>query len=142
WPAALILGRRSRVGAPRAGAIPTAHSLHRGMECSCGVRPNPAERRYAMNTFFGDRHIPTSVMFGAPLLLAGSAATFLFYRNGSESGRRSTADGRARRQVRDLMSDNPACCRPDTSLREVAEMMVANDCGEIPICDDSRRVIG
>ena len=89
----------------------------------------------------GDRNIPTSLLIGAPLVLAGSAATFLFYRSGADSGR-ADARRRGKRQVRDVMSENPACCRPETPLREVAEMMVANDCGEIPICDGARRPIG
>lgn len=44
----------------------------------------------------------------------------------------------------DIMSVNPACCAPDTNLREVAQMMVANDCGCIPVIDtqDGRRVVG
>ena len=39
-------------------------------------------------------------------------------------------------QVKDMMTRNPACCTPDTSLREVAQMMVQKDCGEIPIIED------
>jgi CBS domain-containing protein len=31
------------------------------------------------------------------------------------------------------MTADPACCWPDTPLREVAQAMVDNDCGEIPI---------
>lgn len=47
-------------------------------------------------------------------------------------------------QVRDLMTNNPACCTPDTPLKEVARMMMRCDCGEIPIVDsrDSMRPIG
>ncbi len=37
--------------------------------------------------------------------------------------------------VREMMTANPACCTADTPLREVARMMVDNDCGEIPIVD-------
>ena len=46
--------------------------------------------------------------------------------------------------VRKLMSKNPACCTPATSLREVARMMVDCDCGEIPVVDsqESMRPIG
>jgi CBS domain-containing protein len=35
--------------------------------------------------------------------------------------------------VKDLMTPDPACCTPDTSLSEVARMMVSHDCGEIPV---------
>ena len=46
--------------------------------------------------------------------------------------------------VKDLMTPNPACCTPDTSLREVAEMFVEHDCGAIPVIDsrDSGKPIG
>lgn len=36
-------------------------------------------------------------------------------------------------QVRDIMSTSVVCCSPETSLPEVARMMVEHDCGEIPI---------
>jgi CBS domain-containing protein len=47
-------------------------------------------------------------------------------------------------QVREIMTPNPACCTADTSLQEVARMMVDNDCGEIPIVRSrtDRTVIG
>ena len=39
-------------------------------------------------------------------------------------------------QVKDVMTPEPACCTPDTTLRRVAEMMVEHDCGEIPVVED------
>jgi CBS domain-containing protein len=45
-------------------------------------------------------------------------------------------------RVRDIMSKNVACCSPETSLPEVARMMVDNDCGEIPVVNASRVPIG
>ncbi len=33
------------------------------------------------------------------------------------------------------MTRNPACCTPDTALREVAKMMLDHDCGQIPVVD-------
>ena len=36
-------------------------------------------------------------------------------------------------QVRELMTPNPACCPPDTSLQEIARKMEENDCGLIPV---------
>lgn len=39
--------------------------------------------------------------------------------------------------VKDMMTADPACCTPDTSLPEVARMMVGNDCGEIPVIDNN-----
>jgi CBS domain-containing protein len=38
-------------------------------------------------------------------------------------------------EVKEVMTANPACCTPDTALREVARMMVDNDCGEIPVVE-------
>jgi CBS domain-containing protein len=38
-------------------------------------------------------------------------------------------------QVRDIMHEKPATCTPDTSLQEVARMMVEHDCGSIPVIE-------
>ncbi len=37
--------------------------------------------------------------------------------------------------IKEIMTKNPACCTSDTSLQEVAKMMVDNDCGCIPVVD-------
>ena len=39
-------------------------------------------------------------------------------------------------RVKDIMTPDPISCLPDTLLQRVAELMVENDCGEIPIVDD------
>ena len=46
--------------------------------------------------------------------------------------------------VSTVMTKNPACCTPRTSLTEVASLMVSNDCGEIPVVEDmdSRKLAG
>ena len=36
-------------------------------------------------------------------------------------------------QVKDVMTADPACCTADSSLQEVAKLMVDHDCGEIPV---------
>src|SRR5215213_7779345 len=36
-------------------------------------------------------------------------------------------------QVREIMTPNPACCTPDSTLQEVARMMREHDCGCIPV---------
>ena len=41
-------------------------------------------------------------------------------------------------QVKDVMTPNPVCCTPETSLREVARLMVEHDCGEIPVVDSEK----
>lgn len=46
------------------------------------------------------------------------------------------------RLARDIMTPNPACCSPNTTLDEVARMMLQNDCGEIPIVDTHDRIVG
>jgi len=47
-------------------------------------------------------------------------------------------------QVKDVMTPTPACCTADTSLEEVANLMVENDCGAIPVVDsdDSKKPVG
>lgn len=39
-------------------------------------------------------------------------------------------------KAKDFMTENPVCCVKDTSLEEVARMMVENDCGAIPVVAD------
>lgn len=43
-------------------------------------------------------------------------------------------------QVKDVMTADPACCTPDTPLPDVANLMVNNDCGEIPVVENKRPV--
>jgi CBS domain-containing protein len=47
-------------------------------------------------------------------------------------------------KIKEIMTKSPACCTPETSLREVAAMFVDNDCGAVPVVDsvNSRRPIG
>jgi CBS domain-containing protein len=44
--------------------------------------------------------------------------------------------------ARDVMTPDPACCTPDTTLDQVAKMMIQNDCGEIPVIDTADQPIG
>jgi CBS domain-containing protein len=41
-------------------------------------------------------------------------------------------------QVKEVMTADPACCTSDTSLQEVAQMMIDHDCGEIPVVEDKK----
>ncbi len=43
-------------------------------------------------------------------------------------------------KIQDIMTPNPACCGPETNLREVARLMVSHDCGEIPVVRDGRPI--
>ena len=47
-------------------------------------------------------------------------------------------------KVREIMTENPACCTPVASLQEAAKMMKDNDCGCIPVVEneDSKKPIG
>ena len=45
-------------------------------------------------------------------------------------------------QVRDIMTENPACCGADSSIKEAADLMIKHDCGEIPVTNDSGEPIG
>jgi CBS domain-containing protein len=42
----------------------------------------------------------------------------------------------------DVMTPNPVCCSPTTTLDEVAKLMRHADCGEIPIVDTAGRPVG
>jgi CBS domain-containing protein len=46
--------------------------------------------------------------------------------------------------IEEVMTRDPACCSPDTPLRQVARLMVEHDCGEIPVVENeqSRRPVG
>ena len=41
-------------------------------------------------------------------------------------------------EVREVMTTGPKCCTADTGLQEVAQMMIDNDCGCIPVVDDTQ----
>ena len=47
-------------------------------------------------------------------------------------------------RISEIMTSNPTCCTPDTTLKDAARMMAECDCGEIPVCDsnDKGHVIG
>jgi len=42
--------------------------------------------------------------------------------------------------IRDVMTGNPACCKPSDKLDSVAQLMFERDCGEIPVCDGTNLV--
>lgn len=44
-------------------------------------------------------------------------------------------------QVKDIMTPDPVCCTPDSTLQRAAEMMVENDCGEIPVVENMATMI-
>lgn len=44
--------------------------------------------------------------------------------------------------VSEIMTKNPATCTEKDSLQDVAKMMVDNDCGCIPVVDDTKKPVG
>ena len=46
------------------------------------------------------------------------------------------------KRARDLMTENPALCKPETPLDQVARLMVQHNCGEIPVVDSAEQVVG
>src|SRR6266705_678402 len=44
--------------------------------------------------------------------------------------------------ARDVMTENPACCTPETTLDQVAQLMRQHDCGEIPVIDPAEQPVG
>jgi CBS domain-containing protein len=46
------------------------------------------------------------------------------------------------KHARDVMTPNPACCTPTTTLDQIAKMMIQRNCGEIPVLAVDDRVIG
>jgi CBS domain-containing protein len=44
--------------------------------------------------------------------------------------------------AREIMTSAPQCCSGETTLNEVANLMLQADCGEIPVVDASNRLIG
>jgi CBS domain-containing protein len=46
-------------------------------------------------------------------------------------------------KAQDLMTSDPACCTPDSTVREAAQLMRDHDCGCIPVVEgQSQRVVG
>ncbi|MEQ9662602.1 MAG: CBS domain-containing protein [Parasphingopyxis sp.] len=45
-------------------------------------------------------------------------------------------------EARDVMTPDPACCSPSDSVKDAAALMANNDCGEIPVVDQSGALVG
>lgn len=50
----------------------------------------------------------------------------------------------AAKKARDIMTESPAVCTPETTAREAAQQMEQNDCGSLPVVEnrDSMKLIG
>jgi len=42
--------------------------------------------------------------------------------------------------IRELMTPEPVSCAPETPLRGIAQLMVENDCGVLPVCSEGKVV--
>lgn len=92
-----------------------------------GELAHPEERRRRGLARFRNK---STALLGLGCAMAG--AYFLYQRKN-----RSMA-----MLARDVMTRNPACCTPHTTLDDVAKLMVHNHCGEIPVVDAFDRLIG
>jgi len=47
-------------------------------------------------------------------------------------------------KARELMTEQPACCTPDQTIQEAAQLMRDNDCGCVPVVEDTQtnRIVG
>ena len=45
-------------------------------------------------------------------------------------------------QVSEIMTPDPTCCSPETSLQEAAKMMADEDCGCLPVVDENQKAVG
>jgi CBS domain-containing protein len=47
-------------------------------------------------------------------------------------------------KIKEIMTKAPACCVPETNLREVAHLMLEKDCGAIPVVEnfDTNKPVG
>ena len=43
-------------------------------------------------------------------------------------------------EVKDIMTKNPACCTTDSTLQEVARLMVEHECGETPVVENKQNM--
>jgi CBS domain-containing protein len=46
------------------------------------------------------------------------------------------------KSAKEIMTPSPQCCSGETTLNDVANLMVEADCGEIPVTDSSNRLVG
>lgn len=44
--------------------------------------------------------------------------------------------------ITSVMTADPCCCRQDTPIKDVARMMIDNDCGMIPVVDADNKPVG
>lgn len=47
-------------------------------------------------------------------------------------------------KAQEIMTANPACCTPDDPVERAAQLMIENDCGCVPVIEDTRtrRLVG
>lgn len=45
-------------------------------------------------------------------------------------------------RVAEVMTSNPACCSPDTTVQDAGKLMSEHDCGCLPVVDGDNKVLG
>ena len=45
-------------------------------------------------------------------------------------------------KVSDIMTCNPCCCSPDTSIEDATKMMTNNQIRRIPVCNNNNEIVG
>ena len=45
-------------------------------------------------------------------------------------------------QVKEIMTEFPECCTPETSLKDAAKSMCDTSCGALPVIDENKKPIG
>src|SRR5204863_5057482 len=63
-------------------------------------------------------------------------------RNTVRCGRKLASKDSMSKLAKEIMTPAPQCCSAETTLNEVANLMVQADCGEIPVTDASNRLVG
>jgi CBS domain-containing protein len=79
---------------------------------------------------------------GWPMVALAAAGAAVAARALRGNGRRHVRQANGHVVAADIMTVDPACCSPGTTLDEVAKLMRHADCGEIPIVNTAGRAIG
>jgi CBS-domain-containing membrane protein len=63
-------------------------------------------------------------------------------RTDRESSIPTSAEGRGRKSLREIMTANPSTVSPQDDIQTAAKLMVECDCGALPVIGDDRKVTG
>ena len=57
-------------------------------------------------------------------------------------GERSRRWRRGAQRARDVMTRNPRTVKPTDSVQQIAQIMIDEDCGIVPVCEEGGRLVG